>query len=105
MVVAGMRRAQKLPIAIPAITPLLRRSDVFAALIGGPACVDIWVAFDWLWVLRLDVDIMGDDVIAVNATGVLEDGTEEESASCLEVRALALRDLTPTYLLGSYVSF
>jgi len=56
-------------------------------------------------VLRLDVDIMGDDVIAVNATGVLEDGTEEESASCLEVRALALRDLTPTYLLGSYVSF
>lgn len=25
----------------PAVTPLLRRLDVFAALIGGPACVDV----------------------------------------------------------------
>jgi hypothetical protein len=49
---------------------------------------------------------MGDDVIAMGATGVIEDGTEEESASCLEVRALALRDLTPTYTRQrSYVSF
>ena len=49
---------------------------------------------------------MGDDVIAVDTTDVLEDGTEEESASCLEVRALALRDLTPTYTCQrSYVSF